>query len=150
MTTATATTNAATTRQLYASFGGGDIPAFLDGLAEDIAWDSRWEDNYAQHAGGPRHFTPIRGKADAAGFFEVMGGYTFHDFEVLELIADADKVVARVRLEYTMPSGGRYRDEQLHLWTFGPDGKAVGLQHFMDTAKLLAAHAGVDTTTARG
>jgi uncharacterized protein len=56
--------------------------------------------------------------------------------------------VARVALDYTMPSGGRYRDEQLHLWTFGPDGKVVALRHFMDTAKILAAHRGEDTTAA--
>jgi uncharacterized protein len=55
--------------------------------------------------------------------------------------------VARVALDYTMPSGGRYRDEQLHLWTFGPDGKVVALRHFMDTAKILAATRGEDTTT---
>lgn len=45
-------------------------------------------------------------------------------------------------LEYTLPSGGRYRDEQLHLWTFGGDGKIVAIRHFLDTAKLLGATPG--------
>jgi hypothetical protein len=45
-----------------------------------------------------------------------------------------------------MPSGGRYRDEQLHLLSFGPDGKVVALRHFLDTATLLAATRGEDTT----
>ncbi len=56
---------------------------------------------------------------------------------------------ARVALEYTMPGGGRYRDEQLHLWSFGPDGKVVALRHFLDTAKLPAATRGEGTTAYR-
>lgn len=46
-----------------------------------------------------------------------------------------------------MPGGGRYRDEHLHLWSLGPDGKVTALRHFLDTAKLLAASRGEDTTT---
>jgi hypothetical protein len=65
---------------------------------------------------------------------------------VVDVVAGADKAVAQVKLDYTLPSGGRYRDEQLHLWTFGPDGTVVALRHFMDTAKLLAANGGEDTT----
>jgi uncharacterized protein len=64
----------------------------------------------------------------------------------LDVLGPENKVVAQVKLEYTMPSGGRYRDEQLHLWTFGQAGKVVALRHFLDTAKLLAATRGEDTT----
>jgi ketosteroid isomerase-like protein len=148
MTTSTDTdTNLATTREIYVAFGSGDVPGFLAHIADDVRWESDWEDNYAQHHDGPPHFTPIKGKAGVPAFFEIMGAYTFHDLQVRELYSSADAVVARVALDYTMPSGGRYRDEQLHLWTFGPDGKVVALRHFMDTAKLLAATRGDDTTT---
>jgi hypothetical protein len=41
---------------------------------------------------------------------------------------------------------GRQAQPKLHLWTFGPDGKVVALRHFLDTAKLLAATRGEDTT----
>ena len=122
------------------------MPAFLSHLAENVRWESDWEDNYAQHEDGPPHFKPINGKAGVPGFFEIMGTYTFHDLNVIDLYSSADAVVARVALDYTMPSGGRYRDEQLHLWTYGPDGKVVALRHFMDTAKILAATRGEDTT----
>lgn len=76
------------------AFGGGDVPGFLSHIADDVRWESDWEDKYTQHE-------------------------------------------------------GRYRDEQLHLWTYGADGKVVALQHFMDTAKILAATRGADTTAGR-
>jgi len=148
MTTSTSTqTNAATVAAIYTAFGGGDIPTFLSMIADDVRWEADWEDNFAQRAGGPAHYRPFHGRDNLAPFFEAMGACTFHALDVREVIADGGSVVARVALEYTMPSGGRYRDEQLHLWTLGPDGKVIALRHFLDTAKLLAATRGEDTTT---
>lgn len=37
-------------------------------------------------------------------------------------------------------TGKRLRDEEIHLWEFGPDGKVVSLRHFLDTAKAIDAH----------
>jgi ketosteroid isomerase-like protein len=45
------------------------------------------------------------------------------------------------------PAGGRFRDEELHLWTLGADGRIVRLRHYVDTAKHIAAAAGNDTTS---
>ena len=147
MTASTDTSaNAATVAAIYEAFGGGDIPKFLTFLAEDIRWESDWEDNFAQRPGGPTFFLPLTGRANLDPFFTAMGANTFHQLDVQQVIADGDTCVARVALEYTMPGGGRYRDEQLHLWSFGPDGKVVALRHFLDTAKLLAATRGEDTT----
>lgn len=145
-TTSAATTNVATVSDIYAAFGSGDMPTFMGFLAEDVSWEADWEDNYAQHDDGPAHFKPYRGKAALSAFFDVMSLYTFHDLRVLDVVAGGSKVVAQVALDYTMPGGGRYRDEQMHLWTFGPDGTVVALRHFMDTAKILAATRGDDTT----
>lgn len=145
-TTPKVSTNVATVREIYVAFGGGDVPAFMDKLADELRWESDWENNYAQHDNGPAHFTPHADKAGVTQFFQVMSGYTFHELQVVDVIGAGDKIVAQVKLEYTMPSGGRYRDEQLHLWTFGPDGKVVALRHFLDTATLLAASRGDDTT----
>ena len=146
MTTST-TTNVDTVAAIYAAFGAGDIPTFLGFLADDIRWESDWEDNFAQRPGGPAFFAALHGRDNLGPFFESMGANTFHQLDVRQVIADGDTCVARVALEYTMPSGGRYRDEQLHLWSFRPDGKVVALRHFLDTAKLLAATRGEDTTT---
>ena len=37
----------------------------------------------------------------------------------------------------------------MHLWTFDGEGKIVAIRHFLDTAKLLAATRGEDTTAGR-
>jgi hypothetical protein len=38
-------------------------------------------------------------------------------------------------------------DATRHHWTFGPDGRVVALRHFLDTAEIIAATRGEDTTT---
>jgi uncharacterized protein len=144
--TAPTRTNADTARTVYQVFGAGDIPALLDLLADDVAWESDWEDNFAQRPGGPAFYRPFTGRDNLGPFFEAMGRNEFAMLEVRDVIADGDRVVARIGLEYALPGGGRYRDEQLHLWTFTSGGKIASVRHFLDTAKLLAAAAGRDTT----
>lgn len=149
MSTSTSTTSTSTAEKvdaIYTAFGGGDIPALLEMIDPDVRWETDWEDNFAQRAGGPAHYRPFRGRDNLGGFFEAMGACTFHQLDVRQKIVDGNDVVARVALDYTMPSGGRYRDEQLHLWTFGPDGTVIAIRHFLDTAKMLAATRGEDTT----
>jgi len=137
-----------TVHRIYAAFGSGDVPGFLDLLSDDeLRWESEWENNYAQHPGGPAFFGPHHDKEGVRRFFDLMSANTFHALEVVEVLTGDHVAVARVRLDYTMPSGGRYRDEQLHHWTFGPDGRVVALRHFLDTAKIIAATRGEDTTT---
>jgi ketosteroid isomerase-like protein len=41
--------NADIVRGIYDAFGRGDIPAILETLSEDVAWE-QWEDNHAQRA----------------------------------------------------------------------------------------------------
>src|SRR4051812_9479202 len=65
--------NAATVAAIYAAFARGDVPAVLDRLADDVAWEE-WADNSAQRAGladlAPRH-----GRDEVAGFFDVIGAW---------------------------------------------------------------------------
>ena len=145
----TATDNATTVATVYRAFGAGDVDTLMSLMAEDVRWESDWEDNFAQRAGGPAFYRPFHGRDQLGGFFEAMGANTFHQLDVRDVIVDGDRAVARVALEYTMPSGGRYRDEQLHLWTFDDEGRIVAIRHFLDTAKLLAATRGEDTTAGR-
>jgi ketosteroid isomerase-like protein len=144
MTTTTAAP-VAVVAGIYDAFGRGDVPAILERLADDVSWDADWADNWAQRT-PVDHFTPRRGHAGVAEFFGVIGGWTLHDFRVLDLAASDRQVVAQVVIDVSTPSGGRFRDEELHLWTFGPDGKITALRHYVDTAKHLAAAAGQDTT----
>jgi ketosteroid isomerase-like protein len=134
---------AATVAAVYAAFGRGDVPAVLERLAVDVAWDD-WPDNFAQRAGAP-HLVARRGRAEVAGFFGVLGSWTVLDFAVLDVIGTGRQVVAEVRASFALPGGGRFADEELHLWTFGEDGLVVRFRHYCDTAKHIAAGQGADT-----
>jgi uncharacterized protein len=127
---------AAIARAIYDAFGRGDIPAILEHLADDVAWES-WADNRAQKA-GVSWLKPRRGKAGAAEFFRVVGTFTIHDFKVLSIMAGSNQVAVEFVIEATVPSGKRYRDEEMHLWTFNDAGKVVRLRHYVDTAKHIA------------
>jgi uncharacterized protein len=146
MTASRATTdNAATIADVYAAFGRGDVPAILDRLAPGVAWEE-WDDpTFAQRAGIP-HLAARTGPADVAGFFTVLGSYTVLDFSVLDIIGSGRQVVAEVRASFAMPDGGRFADEELHLWTFDEAGRVIRFRHYCDTAKHIAAARGDDTT----
>ena len=129
--------HAATVAEIYDAFGRGDIPAILSRLAEDVRWEE-WDDNHAQNAGVP-WLAPRRGRDGAQEFFRVVGGLQMQDFRVLKMLAGEDSVAAEVVLEFTASNGARLRDEEVHLWTFGDDGKVVRMRHYVDTAKHVAA-----------
>jgi ketosteroid isomerase-like protein len=127
---------AAIARAIYEAFGRGDIPSILQHLADDVAWEG-WADNQAQKAGVP-WMKARRGKAGAGEFFGVVGQLQIHDFKVLSIMAGGNQVAAEFVIEATVPSGKRYRDEEMHLWTFNDAGKVVRLRHYLDTAKHIA------------
>jgi ketosteroid isomerase-like protein len=145
-TRSTTTDNAATVSDIYAAFGRGDVPAVLDRLAPDVAWEA-WDDNFAQRAGVP-HLTAREGPADVAGFFDVLGSYTVEDFAVLDIIGTGRQIVAEVRAGFGLPGGGRFADEEIHLWTFDYAGRVTRFRHYCDTAKHIAASRGEDTSPA--
>jgi ketosteroid isomerase-like protein len=46
-------------------------------------------------------------------------------------------------IEVEVPdTGGHYRDEEMHLWTFNDAGQVVRLRHYTDTAKHITAARG--------
>jgi ketosteroid isomerase-like protein len=138
--------NATVIGELYAAFGRGDLPSIMETLDDKISWDADSADNYAQRGGGLDHFRPRHGRAGAGQFFAVLGGYTFNEFRVEAIIAGDQYVVAKVAVDVTTPTGGRARDEELHLWTFDAAGRIIATRHYLDTAKHLAASRGYDTT----
>lgn len=144
-TTQDATTrNLATAGELYAAFGRGDIAGLLDLLSDDVAWEV-WDDNSAQQAGGPDYLVPRRGRLGVAEFFASVAEQTIHQFTVDDIVAGPRSAVAEVRIEMTTKTGGRFRDEELHLLTFDDEGRVTRFRHYVDTAKHLAAWAGGDT-----
>jgi ketosteroid isomerase-like protein len=137
--------NLVTIQEIYAAFGRGDVPAILDLIADDCRWEA-WADNSAQSAGVP-HLQPRIGRSGVGEFFAAVAELEIHDFAVLDYIAGRDQVAAEILIEASTPAGGRFRDEELHLWTLGTDGRVVRLRHYVDTAKHIAAAGGNDTTS---
>ncbi|MEZ4707812.1 MAG: nuclear transport factor 2 family protein [Caldilineaceae bacterium] len=83
---------------------------------------------------------PRRGKAGVLEFFQVLGGMTIKEFQVLSMMAGGNQVAAEFVIEVDLPSsGGHYRDEEMHLWTFNDAGQVIRLRHYTDTAKHIAA-----------
>jgi uncharacterized protein len=71
--------------------------------------------------------------------FELAGQFQIHDFKVLSIMASGRQVAAEFVIDATPPGARRYRDEEIHLWTFDDAGKVIRLRHYTDTAKHIAA-----------
>lgn len=133
------TDSLAIVQSIYAAFGQGDVPAILDRLADDVHWEA-WDDNSAQKAGVP-WLQPRRGKAGVLAFFQLLGAGKVHDFQVLSPMANDNQVAAEIVIDLELPDAGRYRDEEIHLWTLNEAGQVVRMRHYVDTAKhIVAAH----------
>jgi len=131
-------THLETVHSIYQAFGRGDIPAILSKLSPDVQWE-QWSDNTAQRAGVP-WLRAVRGHDGVASFFRVVSELQIHEFKVLDVFGSGQQVVGEIVLDATVPATGeRLRDEELHLWTFGADGKVVRLRHYVDTAKHVRA-----------
>ena len=139
-----AATNLAVVGEIYAAFARGDVPSILAVIADDCAWES-WAQNTAQGA-GISYLQRQTGPAGVAAFFDAVAQFQIHEFEVLDIFAGGDKVAVEVSIDATSPGGGRFRDEELHLYTLGDDGKVTRMRHYVDTAKHIAASRGEDTT----
>jgi ketosteroid isomerase-like protein len=134
----------ATVKAIYAAFGQSNVPAILERLAEDVHWE-QWEDSFAQRADVP-WLRPRTGREAVPEFFSIVGSSEISEFAVRDLMASRNQVVAEVVIDAALPDGGRYRDEELHLWTFNDEGKITSMRHYTDTAKHIAASRGEDTT----
>ncbi len=130
--------NVETVNSIYDAFGKGDVPTIMNYLAEDVQWE-QWADNSAQKAGVP-WMQEQKGRQGATEFFKIVGGLDVKDFQVLSIMANETQVAVEFIFEAQVPStGGHYRDEEIHLWTFNDEGKVIRLRHYADTAKLIAA-----------
>ena len=107
-------------------------------MADDVQWE-QWADNSAQRAGVP-WLVARQGKTGVLEFFQVLGGMSIKDFQVLSMMAGGNQVAVEFVIEVDLPNtGGHYRDEEMHLWTFNDAGQVSRLRHYTDTAKHIAA-----------
>ena len=143
-TTTASSTNLETVKALYEAFGRGDVPAILEMMSEDVEFES-WADAFP-HRAGVIWMKQRTGREGVAEFFGLVGQFDITEFSVLDIMASENQVSAEIVIEAAVPGGGRYRDEEMHLWTFNADGKINRLRHYTDTAKHIAAASGEDTT----
>src|SRR3569833_2345685 len=119
-------------QEIYAAYGRGDIPAILERLDEDVIWDG---------GDGPSSrlvpwMQPRQGRAAVPAFFEALQAIDITRFEPLAFLTDATHVAAVIGIDATVRATGRsMSDDELHLWTFGPDGRVTAFRHYVDAAK---------------
>jgi ketosteroid isomerase-like protein len=130
--------NLETVNLIYEAFGKGDFPSILDHLADNVQWE-QWADNSSQKAGVPWMLART-GKDGALEFFKSARELDIKDFRVLSVMGNENQVAVEFVIEADVPAtGGHYRDEEMHLWTFNEEGKVIRLRHYTDTAKHIAA-----------
>jgi ketosteroid isomerase-like protein len=128
-----------TVQEIYAAFGRGDVPAILDRLADDVRWE-HWPDG----SGAQRHGVPWlaerTGREEVGGFFAGLAALDIHTFAPRAFLAGDGMVAAVIDLDATVvATGERFRDVEVHLWTFGADGRVTEFRHVVDTAKHVEA-----------
>lgn len=126
--------NLETVQGIYAAFGKGDVPAILDQLADDVTWDQG-------HDGEANPFlAPRAGKAGVGEFFAALQGLEFRKFAVLNMLEGPNQIAVLVDLDLVVKATGKpFVEQEIHLWTFGADGKVASFRHFVDTLEYAAA-----------
>ena len=122
--------NVATVMAIYQAFGRGDVGFILDQLDDDVAWERGAEDH------GVPWLQPGRGHDHVRRFFTVLAEQLeLTVFEPGPPLANEHQVAVPVTIEARVRSTGKQvRDEsEMHLWTFGGDGKVVAFNHVTDT-----------------
>jgi len=133
--------NVESVQQGYEAFGRGDIQGALEHVAEDVRWEHHPTGNTAQDRDVP-YMRSRNGREAAAGFFQdIDEDFEMHSFNPHSFLEGDGLVVAIIEYELTVKATGkRVHDEEIHLWEFGPDGKATAFRHFLDTEKAIEAH----------
>jgi hypothetical protein len=128
-----------TVQDIYAAFGRGDLPAILDRLADDVAWDQRTPAN------GVPWYQPRSGRDEVMGFFgDLMEHAVLHRLEPLNVLSGGNQVAAV--MDYAIEvkgSAGVIEDIEIHLWTFDESGKISAFNHVCDRHAQIVAYQSV-------
>ena len=124
-----------TVAEMYAAFGRGDVGSILDHIADDVVWEDRSDDH------GVPWLTPGTGKEHVVRFFETIGAaLEFKHFAPIAITGGGEVVLALIEAEVVVrDTGGVIDDLEVHVWTFGDDGKVRSFRHVTDTAQHLRA-----------
>ncbi|HLE63949.1 MAG TPA: nuclear transport factor 2 family protein [Pyrinomonadaceae bacterium] len=118
----------------YESFKSGDIQGLLDLFSEDIQWHLPKMENVP--FAGKR-----QGREQVKQFFASLAdAQEVKQFELREVIAQGDKVVALGHYIWRVKSTGReFAADWAHVWTVR-DGKLTRLHEYTDTAAAVSAY----------
>jgi ketosteroid isomerase-like protein len=120
-------------QELYAAFGGGDVPAMLNGLAPDVDWSFN----------GPTKIPfggSWRGPEGVAKFFAALAeNLQPVAFAPEEYIAQGNKVAALGHEHMRIKSTGlAYETAWAHVFTFR-EGKITAFREYSDSAAIMRA-----------
>jgi hypothetical protein len=128
----------ATVQGIYEAFGRGDVAAILDNVADDVVWDQD------APAYGIAIYEPGIGKRHVARFFTALQELDITRFQPLNILSGGNQVAVPIALEGSVKATGKpVKVLEIHLWSFGPDGKVIRFFHCVDRhAFVLASEAG--------
>ena len=129
--------NGQVVQQMYAAFGRSDIPALLNGFADDVDW---WVAGPADiPICGSRH-----GLEQVAQFFKALDEtLDTQQFKPQEFFAQGEVVVVLGHERHRVKSTGRIHEgDWVQVFTLR-EGKVVRYREYLDTAALVAAFRGV-------
>lgn len=127
-----------TVEHIYAAFGCGDIPAILERLSQDVAWDEPPQSTTVPW------LQPRRGREGAQAFFATLAGLEFPRFDIKAILEGPRLAVAILDVELVIKASGQRvleRDE-VHLWEFDEAGLVSRFRHRIDTRAMQLAWAG--------
>lgn len=124
-----------TVEQIYAAFSRGDIPAILEALSSDIAWDEPPQQTTVPW------LQPRRGHAGAQAFFASLADLDFHRFDVKAVMESPGRAVAVLDVDVTVKATGKrvVETDEVHLWEFDAQGKVSRFRHRIDTRAMQLA-----------
>jgi len=124
-----------TVQQIYEAFGRGDVPAILGYLADDVSWDQD-----APGYGVPL-YEPGVGKAHVERFFSTLQDIDFLRFEPSNFLSGGNQVAVPIAVEVRVKATGKtVKALEMHLWTFGQDGKVTRFFHCIDRHAFVLAY----------
>lgn len=128
-------------KDTYAAFSRGDIPSILNNLDPGAVFTIPGSPAVAMSG-------VYQGRDGVRMFFEKLAArHEYTSFEVRDLIAENDRVVALVRYEgRDRVTGRNFAAEAAMVWKFS-NGKITACHEYTDTENLAASGGG---TTARG
>lgn len=132
--------NLETVQHLYAAFGRGDIPAILNHLAEDVAWE------YTPTSAQVPWLQLRHGRHEVPKFFESLSAIEYHNFQPKTFLQNDNGliIVALIDIEMTVKATGKkiVEEDEVHIWHFNEEGQVSKFTHKADTYQHWIAYNG--------